>query len=64
MAKLFASETSMFCVHVAPQIHAGIGYSKELPIERYLRHAKITELVKGTSETQRLLVARYQLGLR
>jgi alkylation response protein AidB-like acyl-CoA dehydrogenase len=44
MAKLFASETAMFAAHQAVQIHGGMGYSKELPVERYFRDAKITEL--------------------
>ena len=64
MAKLFASETSMFCAHAAVQIHAGMGYSKELPVERYFRDAKITEIYEGTSEIQRLVIARSELGLR
>ena len=64
MAKLFASETAMFCAHQAVQIHAGMGYSKELPVERYFRDAKITEIYEGTSEIQRLVIARGELGLR
>jgi len=64
MAKLFASETAMFCAHQALQIHAGMGYSKELPIERYFRDAKITEIYEGTSEIQRMVIARNELGLR
>ena len=64
MAKLFASETAMFCAHAAVQIHAGMGYSKELPIERYFRDAKITEIYEGTSEIQRMVIARGELGLR
>jgi alkylation response protein AidB-like acyl-CoA dehydrogenase len=64
MAKLFASETAMFVSHAAVQIHAGIGYSKELPIERYFRDAKITEIYEGTSEIQRLVIARMETGLR
>ena len=58
MAKLTASETAMFCAHAAVQIHGGMGYSKELPIERYFRDAKITEIYEGTSEIQRLVIAR------
>jgi alkylation response protein AidB-like acyl-CoA dehydrogenase len=54
----------MFCAHQAVQIHAGMGYSKELPIERYFRDAKITEIYEGTSEIQRLVIARNELGLR
>ncbi|MCA0455895.1 MAG: acyl-CoA dehydrogenase family protein [Chloroflexi bacterium] len=64
MAKLFASETAMFVAHQAVQIHGGMGYSKELPVERYFRDAKITEIYEGTSEVQRLVIARNELGLR
>jgi alkylation response protein AidB-like acyl-CoA dehydrogenase len=64
MAKLFASETAMFVTHAAVQIHAGMGYSKELPIERYFRDAKITEIYEGTNEIQRLVIARAETGLR
>ena len=64
IAKLFASETAMFCAHAAVQIHAGIGYSKELPIERYFRDAKITEIYEGTSEIQRMVISRLELGLK
>ena len=64
MAKLFASETAMWVTTQAVQIHGGIGYSKELPIERYFRDAKITEIYEGTSEIQRIVIARNQLGLR
>ena len=64
IAKLYASEAAMFCAHQAVQIHAGMGYSKELPIERYFRDAKITEIYEGTSEIQRMVIARNELGLR
>ena len=64
MAKLFASETAMFCAHAAVQIHGGMGYSKEYPVERYFRDAKITEIYEGTSEIQRLVISRLELGLR
>jgi alkylation response protein AidB-like acyl-CoA dehydrogenase len=64
MAKLFSSETAMFVTHAAVQIHAGLGYSKELPIERYFRDAKITEIYEGTSEIQRLVISRLETGLR
>jgi alkylation response protein AidB-like acyl-CoA dehydrogenase len=64
MAKLFASETAMFVTHQAVQIHGGMGYSKELPIERYFRDAKITEIYEGTSEIQRMVIARMETGLR
>jgi alkylation response protein AidB-like acyl-CoA dehydrogenase len=64
MAKLFASETAMFNAHAALQIHGGIGYSKEMPLERFFRDAKITEIYEGTSEIQRLVIARQETGLR
>jgi alkylation response protein AidB-like acyl-CoA dehydrogenase len=64
MAKLFASETAMFVTHAAVQIHAGMGYSKELPVERYFRDAKITEIYEGTSEIQRMVISRMETGLR
>ena len=64
MAKLYASEAAMFITHQALQIHGGMGYSKELPLERYFRDAKITEIYEGTSEIQRMVVGRYETGLR
>ena len=63
-AKLFASETAMFCAHASLQIHGGMGYSKEYPVERYFRDAKITEIYEGTSEIQRLVISRLETGLR
>jgi alkylation response protein AidB-like acyl-CoA dehydrogenase len=64
MAKLYASETAMWVTEKAVQIHGGMGYSKELPVERYFRDAKITEIYEGTSEIQRLVIARNVLGLK
>ncbi len=64
MAKLFASETAMFVTHQSLQIHGGIGYSKELPVERYFRDAKITEIYEGTSEIQRLVISRFELDIK
>jgi len=64
MAKLYASETCMWVTHQAVQIHGGMGYSKELPLERYFRDAKITEIYEGTSEIQRMVIARLETGLR
>ncbi len=64
MAKLYASETAMFNAHAALQIHGGMGYSKEMPLERYFRDAKITEIYEGTSEIQRIVIARQETGLR
>ena len=64
MAKLFASETAMWVTTQAIQIHGGMGYSKEMPLERYFRDAKITEIYEGTSEIQRMVIARQLTGLR
>ena len=64
IAKLTASEAAMWITHQAVQIHGGMGYSKEMPIERYFRDAKITEIYEGTSEIQRLVIARHETGLR
>ncbi len=64
MAKLYASETAMWVATQAIQIHGGMGYSKELPIERYFRDAKVTEIYEGTNEIQRMVIARMETGLR
>lgn len=64
IAKLYASETAMWVTTEAVQIHGGMGYSKELPIERYFRDAKITEIYEGTSEIQRMVISRHLTGLR
>lgn len=61
MAKLFASETAVKCALEAIQIFGGYGYTREYPVERYLRDAKLMEIGEGTSEIQRLVIAR-QLG--
>jgi alkylation response protein AidB-like acyl-CoA dehydrogenase len=58
MAKLYASEAAHFIVDKALQIHGGMGYSKELPVERYYRDQRITEIYEGTSEIQRYVIAR------
>ena len=58
MAKLFASETAHFVVDQALQIHGGYGYMKEYPIERLYRDQRILEIYEGTSEIQRLVIAR------
>ena len=64
IAKLTASEAAMWITHQAVQIHGGMGYSKEMPLERYFRDAKITEIYEGTSEIQRMVIARSETGLR
>ena len=58
MAKVFASETAMWVATKAIQIHGSNGYSKEYPVERFFREAKITEIYEGTSEIQRLVISR------
>lgn len=58
MAKLFASETAMWTVTKAVQIHGGYGYIKEYRVERFFRDAKITEIYEGTNEIQRSVIAR------
>lgn len=57
MAKLYAAEMCMDAVIKGVQIHGGYGYTKEYPVERYFRDAKITEIYEGTSEIQRLVIA-------
>ncbi len=64
VAKLTASEAAMWITHQAVQVHGGMGYSKEMPLERYFRDAKITEIYEGTSEIQRMVIARNETGLR
>jgi alkylation response protein AidB-like acyl-CoA dehydrogenase len=63
-AKLFASEVARRQTGEAIQILGGYGYTKEFPVERYYRDAKITEIYEGTSEIQRLVIARSILGLQ
>lgn len=63
MAKLFASEAAMWITTKAVQIHGGNGYIKDYIVERLMRDAKITEIYEGTSEIQRLVIARELLGL-
>ncbi len=64
MAKLFASEASVEIALEAIQVHGGYGYVKDYPVERYLRDAKIGTIGEGTSEVQRLVIARQLLHLR
>ncbi|MGK2851094.1 MAG: acyl-CoA dehydrogenase family protein [Candidatus Limnocylindrales bacterium] len=63
-AKLFASEVSSRATNNAIQIHGGYGYVTDYPVERYMRDAKLTEIGEGTSQVQRLVIARKILGLR
>jgi butyryl-CoA dehydrogenase len=62
MAKLYASEMSSFVTNKAVQIHGGYGYVADYPVERMLRDAKLTEIGEGTSEIQRLVIAREVLN--
>ena len=63
-AKLFASEVSSRATNAAIQIHGGYGYVTDYPVERFMRDAKLTEIGEGTSQIQRLVIARAVLGLR
>jgi len=58
MAKLYAAETAMWVTTKAIQIHGGYGYTVDYPVERHFRDAKITEIYEGTSEIQRIVIAR------
>jgi butyryl-CoA dehydrogenase len=58
MAKLYASETAMWTTIKAVQIHGGYGYVTEFPVERYMRDAKLAEIGEGTSEVQRMIIAK------
>jgi len=61
MAKLFASETAMEVTTKAVQLHGGYGYTREYPVERMMRDAKITEIYEGTSEVQRMVISANML---
>jgi hypothetical protein len=58
MAKLFASETAMWVTRQAVQVYGGYGYSREYPVERLFRDAKVTEIYEGTSEIHRVIISR------
>jgi alkylation response protein AidB-like acyl-CoA dehydrogenase len=62
IAKLFSSEAAMRASTEAIQIHGGYGYTQEFPVERYLRDAKLLEIGEGTSEVQRMVIARHVLS--
>lgn len=62
MAKLFASEAAMWITTTAIQVHGGYGYTKEYPVERHFRDAKITEIYEGTSEIQRIVIGGSELA--
>jgi len=62
MAKLFAAETAMEVTTKCVQLHGGYGYTKDYPVERMMRDAKITEIYEGTSEVQRMVIASNVIG--
>jgi alkylation response protein AidB-like acyl-CoA dehydrogenase len=62
VAKLFASEAAVRVCNRAMQVHGGYGYTREFPVERYLRDVRVTTIYEGTSEIQRLVIARSQLA--
>ena len=63
MAKLFATEVSERVCRNAIQVHGGYGYSSEFPVERIYRDTRLMTIGEGTSEIQRLVIARHILGL-
>ena len=62
IAKLYASESSVECANAAIQVHGGAGYVDDHPVERYLRDARVTTLYEGTSQIQRMVIAKSLLG--
>ena len=62
MAKLFASEAAMWCTWAAVQTLGGWGYSREYPVEKWMRDAKLEEIEEGTSDIQRLIISRSLIG--
>jgi butyryl-CoA dehydrogenase len=61
MAKLYCSELAMRCTIKAVQVHGGYGYTKDYPVERMMRDAKVCEIGEGTSEIQRIVISRQML---
>ena len=64
MAKLFASEAATRACNSALQVHGGYGYTREFDVERHLRDAKLCEIGEGTSEVQRMVIAKHVLAAR
>jgi alkylation response protein AidB-like acyl-CoA dehydrogenase len=62
IAKLYAATMAMRVCDTAIQIHGGYGYTREFPVERYLRDVKLCEIGEGTNEVQRMLIARHLFG--
>ena len=63
IAKLFATEAAVRCANNAIQVHGGSGYVDDHPVERYLRDARVTTLYEGTSQIQKLIIARSATGV-
>ena len=63
VAKLYATESSIECANLAIQVHGGSGYVDDHPVERYLRDARVTTLYEGTSQIQKLIIARDATGI-
>jgi len=63
VAKLYASESAVECANLAIQVHGGSGYVDDYPVERYLRDARVTTLYEGTSQIQKLIIARDATGV-
>ncbi len=63
VAKLYASESAVECANLAIQVHGGSGYVDDHPVERYLRDARVTTLYEGTSQIQKLIIARDATGI-
>ncbi len=63
LAKLYASEAAFRVANKAIQVHGGYGYSDEYPVERHMRDARVASLYEGTTEIQKLIVARNALGI-
>lgn len=61
-AKLYAAETATYVTQKAVQLHGGMGYTKSYPVERLMREAKLTEIFEGTSEVQRMVIAKHILA--
>ncbi|MGC7322720.1 acyl-CoA dehydrogenase family protein, partial [Mycobacteroides abscessus subsp. massiliense] len=61
MAKLFCASTAMDVTTRCLQLHGGYGFTREYPIERMMRDAKITEIYEGTSEVQKMVISKYAL---
>jgi alkylation response protein AidB-like acyl-CoA dehydrogenase len=63
IAKLYATEAAVNCANTAIQVHGGSGYVDDYPVERYLRDARVTTLYEGTSQIQKLIIARSVTGI-